>query len=152
MKAIFASDPTGGIGCAGLLPWDGLDGDLPRFRELTMGNTLVMGRITWESIGSQPLVGRKHIVVSSQNLDVPSEVTVVRSVDDIPDSPDHWCVGGAELLKALWSRITEFHLTRAADIYDNCDAFISLLYLEQNFKMVYQTLHDDNTYEVWVRL
>ncbi len=50
------------IGRAGQLPWQ-LPGDLQRFRQITMGQSLLMGRKTYESIG-QPLTGRQTIVLS----------------------------------------------------------------------------------------
>jgi dihydrofolate reductase len=54
------------IGCDGALPWH-LPSDLRRFRELTMGGTVVMGRRTYESIPSRfrPLPGRRNVVISS---------------------------------------------------------------------------------------
>ncbi|HEY5974411.1 MAG TPA: dihydrofolate reductase [Geobacteraceae bacterium] len=52
------------IGRANAIPWD-LPADRCRFRELTMGHLLIMGRRTWESIG-RPLPGRQTIVVSRQ--------------------------------------------------------------------------------------
>jgi len=53
---------NGVIGRAGALPWR-LPADLRRFREVTWGHPVVMGRRTWESIG-RPLPGRRNIVVT----------------------------------------------------------------------------------------
>ena len=50
------------IGRDGRLPWN-IPGDLHRFRDLTMGNAIIMGRVTYEEIG-RPLPGRMNIVVS----------------------------------------------------------------------------------------
>jgi dihydrofolate reductase len=50
------------IGRNGAIPWR-LPGDLPRFRRITMGHTVVMGRRTWESLG-RPLPGRRNLVIS----------------------------------------------------------------------------------------
>lgn len=44
MKLIIACDPKGGIGYQNKLPWDKLQGDLPRFKELTTGKIVLMGR------------------------------------------------------------------------------------------------------------
>ena len=55
MKAILAMTPNGGIGLNNQLPWDSLEGDLKRFKELTTGQTIVMGRSTWESLPKKPL-------------------------------------------------------------------------------------------------
>ncbi len=57
-------DEAGGIGKGGRLPWH-LRSDLQRFKALTMGHHLILGRRTWESIG-RPLPGRTVIILSRQ--------------------------------------------------------------------------------------
>jgi dihydrofolate reductase len=64
VSIIAAVSENGVIGRRGKLPWHLAD-DLKRFKRLTMGHTIVMGRKTWESIG-RPLAGRQMIVVSRQ--------------------------------------------------------------------------------------
>src|SRR5688500_5209285 len=64
ISIIVAVAENGVIGRRGSLPWH-LSDDLKRFKQLTMGHTIVMGRRTWESIG-RPLPGRRMIVVSRQ--------------------------------------------------------------------------------------
>jgi len=56
---------NGVIGSAGDIPWR-LPGELARFKALTMGHVLVMGRLTYDSIG-RPLPGRRTVVVSRQS-------------------------------------------------------------------------------------
>ena len=63
VSLIVAMDEKGGIGKQNQLPWH-LPSDLKRFKKLTMGHHLVMGRKTYETIG-KPLPGRKMIVVIS---------------------------------------------------------------------------------------
>ncbi len=50
MKLIIACDPNGGIGYENRLPWSNIQGDLPRFKRLTEGQTVIMGRNTWDSL------------------------------------------------------------------------------------------------------
>ena len=64
VSIIVAADERGGIGLGGRMPWH-LPADLRRFKSLTMGKPIVMGRRTWDSIG-RPLPGRRSIVVSRQ--------------------------------------------------------------------------------------
>lgn len=59
---VVAASDNGIIGREGRLPWH-LPEDLRRFRELTMGKPVLMGRRTWESIG-RPLPGRRNVVIS----------------------------------------------------------------------------------------
>lgn len=150
MRAILATDPFGGIGLNGSLPWKDLDGDMDRFVELTTGNTIVMGRATWDSLPTKPLPNRTNIVVSKQVLELPEGVQLVHNISDIPDTRDTWFIGGAKLLAEVWPLIKEVHLTKTSDIYD-CDTYVDLLYLQQNFIRTHEFLFDDNTYEVWIR-
>lgn len=62
VSLIVAMDRKRGIGIKGRLPWR-LSADLKRFRELTMGHHLIVGRKTYESIG-KPLPGRQMIIVT----------------------------------------------------------------------------------------
>src|SRR5207237_6010787 len=71
-----------------------------RFKRVTMGATVVMGRLTWDEVG-KPLPGRRNIVVSSRANDLPG-ATVVRSVEEavrITDGP-LWFIGGARIYEA----------------------------------------------------
>lgn len=67
---IVAMTPDRVIGREGRIPWN-IPGEQKRFKELTMGHTIVMGRRTYEEIG-RPLPGRRTIVVSTtKNFDQP---------------------------------------------------------------------------------
>lgn len=67
ISLIVAAATNDVIGRDGQLPWH-LPGDLRRFRELTMGKPILMGRKTWESLPRRPLPGRDNLVVSRQGL------------------------------------------------------------------------------------
>jgi hypothetical protein len=56
---------NGVIGREGGLPWH-ISSDLKRFKEITMGKPVVMGRKTWESLPRKPLPGRRNIVITQQ--------------------------------------------------------------------------------------
>ena len=64
---MVAMSPEGVIGVGGKIPWH-YRGDLRRVKRLTLGTTLIMGRITWESLGSKPLPGRRNLVVTRRQL------------------------------------------------------------------------------------
>jgi|TARA_B100001079_G_scaffold71680_2_gene61434 dihydrofolate reductase len=65
--AIVAVNPDRVIGIDGGLPWHYSE-DLKRFKRLTLGSTIIMGRHTWESIGGRPLPGRRNLVLSRRSL------------------------------------------------------------------------------------
>ena len=60
---IVAIDRNNGIGYKNSL-LASIPGDLPRFREITMGHCLIMGKMTWESLPKKPLTGRQNIVLT----------------------------------------------------------------------------------------
>lgn len=118
VSIIAAVAENGVIGRDGKLPWH-LSADLRRFKELTMGHTVIMGRRTWESIG-RPLPSRRMLVVSRQpgyQVDFDG-IEVVASLDEalkqaeLNGEVETFIIGGAELYQdALW-RADRLYLTR----------------------------------------
>ncbi|NBD11345.1 dihydrofolate reductase [Corallococcus silvisoli] len=115
--AIAALAANGTIGQGNALPWR-LPQDLARFKRLTMGHTLLMGRKTYDSIG-RPLPGRATVVLTRQrDWAAPPGVQVVHSVDEAlaraKDDREVFIAGGADLYaqtQDLWQRL---YLTRIA--------------------------------------
>ena len=111
---VVAVADSGVIGRDNGLPWH-LPEDLKRFKRLTMGKPMVMGRRTFESIG-KPLPGRQNIVVTRDTNYRRDGVTVVHDVDGAlraaGDVPEIMVIGGAELFRALLPRAGRIHLTR----------------------------------------
>lgn len=66
LKAIVAMANDRAIGRQGTLPWH-LPEDLAHFKATTLGNPIVMGRKTWESLPRRPLPGRRNMVVSANS-------------------------------------------------------------------------------------
>jgi dihydrofolate reductase len=122
ISIIVALAPNGVIGRNGTLPWR-LSDDLKRFKRLTMGHTIIMGRRTWESIG-RPLPGRTTIVVTRQHdYQLPEGVHIAGSLDEAIDiaaarnEEEAFVVGGAELYHEALSRVDRFYFTEvAADV------------------------------------
>ena len=147
MKLIIACDPNGGIGYQNRLPWSNIQGDLPRFKRLTEGHLVIMGRNTWDSLPKKPLPNRTNIVLTSR----PFEQEGVICADMTTDHGDHcWLIGGANLIEQSWPYINEIHLTKVYDHY-TCDTFIDLLYIEANFTRTYSEVFPDHDYEIWKR-
>ena len=114
----------GGIGRAGELLVR-LPGDLPRFKQLTLGSPIVMGRKTWDSIG-RPLPGRRNIVVSRNAQWRADGAEAAASLDAAlavaADAPRVFVIGGAELYALALPRadtleLTEVDATFAADTF-----------------------------------
>ena len=66
ISLVAAVDSKNGIGLNGKMPWGHIKEDMEFFRGLTTGSTVIMGRITFESLGNKPLPNRKNIVISSE--------------------------------------------------------------------------------------
>lgn len=95
---IWAQSTSGVIGRDGGIPWR-LPEDQARFKDLTMGHTVVMGRLTWESLPAQvrPLPGRRNVVVTRQAGYRAEGAQVVPSLDDALTDDDTWVIGGAQI-------------------------------------------------------
>ena len=132
VSIIVATDERGAIGRDGRLPWH-LPDDLKRFKALTIGKPIVMGRKTWESIG-KPLPGRHNIVITRQaGFEVPG-VTVVATLDDAlavaGDVPEVCIIGGAEICRLALPRTDLVHLTRVHAVVDADTYFPELVAAE----------------------
>lgn len=94
-RLIWAQSTSGVIGRDNGIPWR-LPEDQARFKELTLGQTVVMGRLTWESLPAKvrPLPGRRNVVVS-RDPDYRADGADV--VTELPESGDVWVIGGAQL-------------------------------------------------------
>ena len=111
---VVAADEQGGIGRNGGLPWH-LPEDLKRFRALTLGKPIVMGRRTWESIG-RPLPGRRSLVVSRRRDFAPPGVEVFDSLAAAlaaaESQPETCVIGGAQIYAQALPHADVIHLTR----------------------------------------
>lgn len=156
MKLIVACDPKGGIGYKNKLPWDKLQGDLPRFKELTTGKVVVMGRNTWDSLPVKPLPNRTNFVVTSDSFSIPVQINheKIFSITDLKTLRhfnEHACIiGGAQLIKSSWKFITSVNLTITKNIYD-CDKFIDLDEIKSNFVLQHSEEFADHHYQIWTK-
>ena len=110
---IAAMTDAGVIGKDNQLPWR-LPGDMRRFRRLTMGKPVIMGRKTWESIG-KPLSGRRNIVLTSDPEYTADGCAVVPSVEDAlhvcGEAEEAMIIGGASVYEAFMPGAGRLELT-----------------------------------------
>jgi dihydrofolate reductase len=115
ISIIVAIDERGAIGKSGGLPWR-LSSDLKRFRELTMGHHVILGRKTFETIG-KPLPGREIIVVTRQEDYKVEGCALAHSVDKAiglaraEGEGEVFIGGGAEVYAQAMSRADRMYLT-----------------------------------------
>lgn len=121
---IWGQASNGVIGADGGMPWD-VPEDLARFRTLTMGSAVIMGRRTWDTVPPRfrPLAGRRNIVVTRDASWSAEGVEVAHSIEDalaLDAAP--WVMGGAEIYAAAMPHadrleVTEIAVTPAGDAF-----------------------------------
>jgi len=104
------------IGVDNKLPWH-VPEDLKRFRELTIGKTVVMGRKTWDSLPDKvrPLPNRKNVILTSSNdIQESDSVKVIRTVDEIHElakTEEVFVIGGHNLFNMMVPYASRIYLT-----------------------------------------
>lgn len=106
------------IGSGQHMPWH-IKEDLKRFKEITYGSPIIMGRKTWESLPG-PLPGREAVIVTRQNYSrCATEARVCSSVEEacllageLTTSGKAFIIGGGEIYRASWPMVQRIYLTR----------------------------------------
>jgi dihydrofolate reductase len=114
VSLIVAASRNGVIGNKGRLPWH-LPADLQRFKRITMGHPILMGRKTFESIG-KPLPGRTNIVITRQKGFQFRGTTVVHSLEEAllmcEKEKEAFVIGGAEIFRQALPFADRIYLMR----------------------------------------
>lgn len=128
VRMIVAMGRDGAIGRKGDLIWK-IPADLKRFKALTTGNPVIMGRKTWESLPKRPLPHRRNIILTRQKDFTAEGAETVSSVEDalglIGDTPA-FVIGGAEIYKAFMPYYSHLYLTMVEEGCDDADAFLDI--------------------------
>lgn len=124
ISIIVATSMNNVIGIRGDLPWK-LSDDLKRFKQLTMGKPIVMGRLTWESIG-RPLPGRQNIVLTRQAGFAADGCDVVASPAEAlaaaAEAEEIMIIGGGQIYELFLPKASRLYVTRVQASIDG-DAF-----------------------------
>lgn len=126
LTIIVAAGENNAIGKDNDLIWH-LSDDLKRFKNLTNGHHIIMGRKTFESF-PKPLPNRTHIVITRQsNYEVPEGVIVVNNLEDAIDAArkdqQPFIIGGGEIYKQSMSLADKIELTRVHSSFENADTY-----------------------------
>jgi dihydrofolate reductase len=143
--AIAAMSENRVIGNKGKLPWH-LPQDYRWFKHKTMGGTLVMGRITFESIG-KPLPGRKTIILSKSGQTFPGtktyhDIETFRAHENA--APTVWVCGGSEIYQQLLPSCAVLYLTRVKKTLEGDALFPPF---EANYSLN-QVIHETSEFKV----
>jgi dihydrofolate reductase len=113
------AEPSRAIGLRGGLPWK-LPADLARFKQLTLGHTLIMGRTTWEPLSGRGLPRRRIIVLSRSGPIGGNDVKVASTLSEALELAEHdsaesetFIAGGAQVYRAALAQevVDRMHLT-----------------------------------------
>lgn len=113
---VVAVARNGVIGAKGDLPWR-ISSDLKRFKQITMGKPVIMGRKTWESLPKRPLAGRLNIVITRDRSYEAQGAIVVASVDEAlaaarhADAEEICVIGGSEIFRQFLALADRLYLT-----------------------------------------
>lgn len=115
LSLIVAVSKNNVIGKDNTLIWH-IPDDLKRFKKLTTGKTIIMGRKTFDSLG-RVLPNRKHIVITRSPLEIEDEnVEVVQDISDIQkyvdDENENFLIGGATMYALLINKVSKMYITR----------------------------------------
>ena len=114
ISCVVAVSRNGVIGREGGLPWH-ISSDLKRFKEITTGKPVIMGRKTWDSLPRKPLPGRRNIVITRQEgfsaegaevAATPQEA--LRLAGNVPEVA---VIGGGEVYRLFWPMVDRLYLT-----------------------------------------
>lgn len=123
---IVAAGENNAIGKDNDLIWH-LSDDLKRFKSLTNGHHIIMGRKTFESF-PKPLPNRTHIVITRQSdYKAPEGVIIVNNLEDALDAarrdPQPFIIGGGEIYKQSMAIANKLEITRVHHSFENADTF-----------------------------
>ncbi|HMS93155.1 MAG TPA: dihydrofolate reductase [Candidatus Saccharibacteria bacterium] len=152
MKSIVvAYDKHRGIGGDNDLLWGrDLPADLAHFKKLTIGKSIVMGRKTFESIGSRPLPNRQNIVVSRQGATGIRGVLTAASLETAYALAqyDVMVIGGGEIYRQALTDVDTVYATEVNAAFDEATVFFPVL--DTNVWQVVSRIHhpsdDGNKY------
>ena len=125
LSIIVAVASDGAIGRANDLLWH-LPADLKRFKELTTGHTILMGRKTFESLPRGPLPNRRNIIFSRSLPAQPgAEVypTIQQALEACASDEEVFIIGGGEIYRQLLPNTEQIYLTRVQASFPDAEVF-----------------------------
>ncbi|MDZ4816849.1 MAG: dihydrofolate reductase [Verrucomicrobiota bacterium] len=134
-----------------------LPGDLKRFKDLTMGHDVIMGRKTWDSLKKKPLPGRRNIVVTAefkQRVSWQMAYMVLNLEQTKQYIEEHISkpldiIGGAQIYAALFDYVEEIHASVIPRTFKDADAFFPKY--DHSFKLIKDSPMDGYAYQIFRR-
>ena len=157
---IVAAAENNAIGIDNNLIWS-LPNDLKRFKKLTSGHCIIMGRKTFDSFPGL-LPNRKHIVISrNKNISFSDEITVVNNFEDAiretGDDENPFIIGGGQIYKLAMDLVDKIELTRVHEEFE-ADTFFPKID-ENKWKLIHEEFNEKDerhqfsfTYKTYIKI
>jgi len=153
LTAIFACDEKWGIGKDGDMPWPTQKHDMKWFQSVTEESTIVMGRITWDSLPKKPLSNRKNIVVTRRPAAGADEYwstsKLLHELSNKDFKETAIIIGGAQLFNLVRDNVDHILITKISGDWE-CDTILPYEYIKKNFKKT-KVEHKHIEIESWKR-
>ena len=155
----MAIDDEGGVSRNGTMPWPKNSDDLKWFKQNTINNIVIMGKLTWlDPQMPTPLKNRINVLVTNKSPSmypgadkyISGDLVVnIRKLFKEFNSLEKWIIGGPNIVDQLFELIDEFYLTRIYGNY-NCDTKINIRNIENTMKL-HKTIKGNSTchFEIW---
>lgn len=149
LRAVACVAANGVIGRAGYLPWN-VPEDMARFKELTMGHALIVGRKSYMG----PLVGRKLVILSRKGFSAPEGIEIAKTKEEalkiaLSADPEPFVIGGAEVYKLFEQEIGEIYLTRLNKEFEGDTLFPIDL---KGWEKTEESAFPEGVFETWVKV
>lgn len=169
LKAIVAVDENWSIGYNGDL-LASIPNDLKHFKKLTLGNIVIMGRKTWDSLPVKPLVNRHNVIISKSipETKLPQIITdredpvtflqmdsLIQNLEKVKrfSNKEIFIIGGGEIYKQLLPYCDQVYVTKIYKKFENADTFFPNLDETDEwdkFQMGDPYEYNDLTYQFWL--
>lgn len=146
ISLIVAMASNYAIGLDNKMPWH-LSADLKKFKQITMGSPILMGRKTFESIG-KPLPGRTNIIISRNKSYQQPGCLVFNAIDQAlaacQKHDEIFIIGGATFYQAMLSKADTLYLTEINQNFD-ADTFFPVINKDEWQEVAREDISDDPT-------
>lgn len=146
LSLIVAMATNRTIGINKQMPWH-LSADLKKFKKITMGQPIIMGRKTFESIG-RPLPGRENIIISRDPGYQQQGCLVFNNLDSAlqhcAESDEVFVIGGATLYEATLARADRLYITEIQQAFDG-DTWFPEINQQQWHEVAREDINDDSS-------
>lgn len=136
------------IGIDGRIPWY-YSADLRRFKKITIGTTIIMGRITWESLPKRPLPKRRNVVITNNPLWYDVGAECFNNLDDalFTVKGDSWIIGGGQIFRLVLQRPELIDIIDVTIVPDNLQSTKAIYFpeIDKNMWKVSKPIDLDGT-------